>query len=182
MFLPSIFSKLQKKIGELSQRRNSGASWVDLLETLVFPTILPEDVEGLRFLSCTGVKQSLFLLSVNFWFGCADNWKGEGFFPSLESWLVVDKLPCGFFLGARWLLFQADVISCYLSVFQPASLQNYFWSGQHAFVWDHFFFFSFFLWVWGKQDAEDKAVEPGYNSWWSSACWSQTLGWAEEKC
>lgn len=85
MFLPSIFSKLQKKIGELSQRQNSGASWVDLLETLVFPTILHKDVEGLRFLSCTGVKQSLFLLSVNFWFGCADNWKGEGFFPSLES-------------------------------------------------------------------------------------------------
>ncbi|KAL2297098.1 hypothetical protein Nmel_015156, partial [Mimus melanotis] len=23
------------------------------------------------------------------------------------------------------------------------------------------FFFSFFLWAWGKQDAEDKAFEPG---------------------
>lgn len=76
MFLSFIFSKLQKKIGELSQRQNSGASWVNLLETLVFPAILQvphKDVEGLRFLSCPGVKQSLFLLSVNFWFGCADN-------------------------------------------------------------------------------------------------------------
>lgn len=88
MFLPWIFSKLSKKIGELSQKQNYGASWVGLLETLVFPAILPgssQGCEGLMFLSCTGVKQSLFLLSVNFWFGCADNWKGEGFFPSLES-------------------------------------------------------------------------------------------------
>lgn len=83
----------------------------------------------------------------------------------------MDKLPCGFFLGARWLLFQADVISCYLSVFQPASLQNYFWSGPVCLCLGSrvFFFFSFFLWAWGKQDAEDKTFEPGYNSWWSSA-------------
>lgn len=76
------------------------------------------------------------------------------FFPSLNSRLVADKLPCGFFLGARWLLFQADVISCYLSVFQPASPKLFL-------VWPNMplrFFFFFSLWVWGKQDAEDKAV------------------------
>lgn len=81
MFLPLIFSKLQKKIAELSQRQNSGASWVNLLDWFSLPSyqVPHTDVEGLRFLSCTDVKQSLFLLSVNFWFGCADNWRGEGF-------------------------------------------------------------------------------------------------------
>lgn len=50
-----------------------------------------QDVEGLRFLSCTGVKQSLFLLSVNFWFGCADNWEGEGFFLLWRAdWLWIN--------------------------------------------------------------------------------------------
>lgn len=57
----------------------------------------------------------------------------------------MDKLPCGFFLGARWLLFQADVISCYLSVFQPASLQNYFWSGPACLCVGSWSFFVFFF-------------------------------------
>lgn len=64
---------------------------------------------------------------------------------------------------------------CYLLLpecFSACFSKTIFGLAQHAFVWDHgvFFLFSFFLWVWGKQDAEDKAIEPGYNSWWSSAC------------
>lgn len=49
MFLPLIFSKLQKKIAELSQRQNSGASWVNLLDWFSLPSyqVSHTDVEGL---------------------------------------------------------------------------------------------------------------------------------------
>ena len=49
---------------------------------------------------------------------------------------------------------------CYLLLpecFSACFSKTIFGLAQHAFVWDYFFF-SFFLWVWGKQDAEDKAV------------------------
>lgn len=146
-----------------------GAAWVGL-QSLCFPSCEQDESSVLLGFShwCWRTwNYFLVLLSVRIWFGCADNWKAEGFFPSLGSWLVADKLLCGFFLGARWLSFQADVISCYLSVVQPAS-PKLFLVLPNMPLFGIFYFF--FLWVWGKQDAENKVV----------SCWAwRTPGGAQ---
>lgn len=109
--------------------------------------------EGLWLLQCTGVKHFPFLLSVNFWFGCADNSKGEGS-GQLAS--------CG--LTSMWLFpwCQMALVSgrCYLLLpecFSACFSKTVLGLAQHALFGINFFCFLFALGV-GRADGEDKAV------------------------